>query len=112
MDLFRSIVKGNFAIPSSLSPEAADIVTQLLKKNPTKRLGSLANREDDIYGHPWLSSVDFDALRDKEITAPFKADVKDPLDSSNFDNWDHLPDKISAKHPLLNAEEGAIFKDF
>ena len=112
MDLFRSIVKGNFSIPAILSAEAANIVTQFLIKNPTKRLGSLANREDDIYADLWFASVDFDALRDKALTAPHKPAVKDPLDSSNFDDWSHLPDKAAAKHPLLNAEEESIFANF
>jgi serine/threonine protein kinase len=112
MDLFRSIVKGSYDIPKSLSPVAGSIVKDFLMKNPAKRLGSLAQREDDVYNHAFFSEIDFDELRTKSITPPHKPQIKDPLDTSNFDDWSHLQDKTLAKYPALQAADEKIFEKF
>jgi len=112
MDLFRAIVKGSFDIPKSLSASAGGIVKEFLMKNPAKRLGSLADREDDVYNHSFFSDIDFDELRSKTIAAPHKPKIKDPLDTSNFDDWSHLQDKTLAKYPLLSASDEKVFSKF
>jgi len=112
MDLFRAIVKGSFETPSSLSPAAGSIVREFLMKNPTKRLGSLADREDDVYNHNFFSDINWEELRSKTIKPPHKPKIKDPLDTSNFDDWSHLQDKTLAKYPLLSSDDEKVFKKF
>mmetsp|Transcript_10035 Transcript_10035/g.13254 ORF Transcript_10035/g.13254 Transcript_10035/m.13254 type:complete len:793 (+) Transcript_10035:138-2516(+) len=112
MDLFRSIVKGSFEIPSVMSPAAGRIVKDFLMKNPAKRLGSLVEREDGVYNHSFFEGLDWEELRSKTLTAPFKPKIKDALDTSNFDDWSHLQDKTLAKFPLLNAKDEKLFEKF
>ena len=87
MDLFRSIAKAKFEMPSTIQKDAADMIRGFLTKDPNKRLGSLAGGEDDIYTHPWFNIIDFVNLRKKSIKAPYKPNIKNPLDASNFENW-------------------------
>lgn len=67
MDLFRAIVKGEYYLPRNFSESVGGIVDGFLTKNPTQRLGSLANLEDDIFSHPWFSKVNWERFRHKQV---------------------------------------------
>jgi serine/threonine protein kinase len=119
LDLFRAIVKGRYTttqIPGRrpLSEDAAAIIAGLIVKDPSQRLGSLAAGEEGILHHPWFAKhgMDMEQLRQKQYPAPTVPKIKDPLDSSNFDNWDHLEDKTKKKFPPLNREEKKLFEQF
>ncbi|KAI9496557.1 kinase-like domain-containing protein, partial [Zychaea mexicana] len=45
----RKIVKGDYDIPSHFSPEVSDLITRMLKLNPSERVTI-----DQIAGHPWI----------------------------------------------------------
>jgi len=55
--LYKKIKKGNFQFVSpywdGISNEAKDLVTNLLKTNPSQRFGA-----KDVLEHPWLSNAD------------------------------------------------------
>lgn len=51
--LIEKITKGSFTMPSSLSPEARDLINKMLKVNPLERI-SIA----EIKRHPWFMSSD------------------------------------------------------
>ena len=114
MALFKSIVKGSYDIPSSarMSPEAKELLKAMLVTDPSRRLGSLAEGSKGIYHARWFSDMNFLALRQQGIKAPWTPNIKDPLDGSNFEDWSHLKDKDSEKNPPLSAKEQAIFKSF
>lgn len=68
-----------------MSDEAKDMITQLLEKDPKKRLGYTGGIEE-IKVHPWFESIDIDALINKQLDAPFIPKLSDDLtDVSNFD---------------------------
>ena len=83
-----------------------------LQRDPRKRLGSLAGGEDDIPAHPFFADMDFAKIRHKDYPAPMVPDIKDPLDSSKFENWDHLKDKLTTKYPKLEGKDAHIFDNF
>jgi serine/threonine protein kinase len=116
MDLFRCIVKARYVKPTSdtVSEEANTIIKELLTRDPTQRLGNLADGEDGILFHPWFVNynMDMDQLRKKKYTAPIIPNIKDPLDCSNFENWDHLEDKTKKVFPPLSREEKQLFVNF
>jgi hypothetical protein len=112
MDLFRAIARGRYSMPKQISSAAKSILEGLLTRDPKFRLGSLAAGEYGIYHHPWFKGLDFEKLRNKEIKAPYVPDIKDPLDSSNFDDWSHLDDKQTTKYPKLDKSHQAMFKKF
>jgi serine/threonine protein kinase len=112
--LFQRILSGKLrAFPDncSISDHAIDLVGKLLVLDPKKRLGCLARGDLDLRDHPFFSEIDFCKLYRKEIPAPWVPDVKDPLDGSNFNSWEHL-ENTSKSVKELSAEEQQLFKTF
>lgn len=112
MELFRAIVKGKYNPPRGISKDGADLMQGLLQRDPRKRLGSLAGGEDDIPAHPYFVDLDFDKVRHMDYPAPMVPDIKDPLDSSNFEDWDHVEDKLRIKYPKLTGKDAKVFDKF
>lgn len=112
--LFQTICKGQYEFPPAgvMSMEVEDLLQRFFVLDPAKRLGSLARGINEIYAHQWFASIDFAELRQKELTAPWVPEIKDPLDKSNFENWDHLEDKTLKTDPPLSASEQQVFHNF
>ena len=93
-ELYRSIGEDDYPPiqDPKVSAEAKDLIHKLLEKNPNDRIGSLAMGEPEVLFHPWFQSVDAQALRNKSVKAPWMPRVKDPFDTSNFDDWDDVVD--------------------
>ena len=121
MELFESIVYNPYVPPANVSPEAADIMGQLLAKNPARRLG--ASGESHVVDHPWFSDLDLDALRrrDPSIPVPWTPKLTGPMDTSYFNDWSDLEreaasNNISAtgdnskKGNILSARDAKIFE--
>jgi Protein kinase domain len=112
MSLFQSVQNDDYpALPDTVSSEAVEIVAGLLEKDPAKRLGARMSL-DEILKRVWLQNIDMDALRLKEIMAPWIPEIKDPLDTYCFDDWDDLQDRITQKYPMLTRAEAALFDSF
>lgn len=111
--LYRFVVKGEFNFPPRLfSAQAKTFIRKVLVGDPRKRLGSLAGGLGDLFNDPWFKSIDFSALRRRELEAPWVPTIKDPLDPSKFDSWDHIKVKTKEDYPRLPAKAQALFKDF
>ena len=50
--LFEKIKKGNFDIPSSLSPDVQDLLRQMIKMNPNERITAAEALE-----HKWIKEL-------------------------------------------------------
>lgn len=69
-----------------MSKECQDFISQMLQKDPAKRLGT-QNGLKDILSHPWFDCLDKEKILKKTIEAPMKPTLnKDMLDVSNFDS--------------------------
>ncbi len=53
------------------------------QKDPEKRLGA-----EEIKRHRWFSRIDWRALEQRQLPSPFRPRVRNPLDTSNFENFD------------------------
>ena len=53
------------------SPEAADLISKLLIKDPRQRLGSGAGGAEDIMNHPFFKGINWDAIQQKRTAPPF-----------------------------------------
>lgn len=87
-DTFRRTLSGRFYVPNFISDSAADLIFKLLQVNPEKRLGSGPNGAEDIKRHKWFSRLDWKALEERRLPAPIRPRIRNPLDTSNFDNFD------------------------
>lgn len=114
--LFKSICRGhvNFSV-REISGDVRLLLEEVLVLEPKHRIGSFAEGEKEIANHAWFKGhgIDWDRLRKKEITAPWVPDLsEDPLDTSNFEDCDHLTDKTELDMPQLSPEQDAVFDDF
>eukprot|EP01082_Thalassiosira_pseudonana_P008222 g7612.t1 g7612 contig24:1057816-1061203(-) len=112
--LFKRIVHGRYRFPSNaFSEEAQDLITGMLANKSTQRLGCLAHAERDIKEHPFLSEINFGKLGKRMIKAPWVPRLRNPLDASCFESWDHLDDKETTGHyKALKSAEQEIFVEF
>ncbi|CAB9496734.1 activated protein kinase catalytic subunit alpha-1 [Seminavis robusta] len=115
MRLFKKIVQGKFAYPASrpVSKAADDLIQRLLQRHQSKRLGNLKGGHVDVQKHPWFSDVDVKKLLKRELRAPWKPQIKDALDASNFDDYSSMEkEESSGRKPKLSSKEQAVFKEF
>ena len=105
--MFKKICKLNFTCPETMDADAKDLVEKLLV-GLKKRLGCLANGADDIRNHPFYASINWEELVNKKVKAPWVPNVKDSLDTSNFNAMKYKPER---KVKLSQAEE-ALFDGF
>jgi serine/threonine protein kinase len=113
LTLFSAICQDDFDDPRAVSGTVIDLIRKLLVKDPTQRLGSLARGERDILEHPWFDGLDLPALRTRQSShVPWVPTIKDPLDTSNFDDWSHLEDKTGKPQAGLSEQSRALFERF
>lgn len=65
-ELMNNIVTNSLRLPHHISEEAKDLLTKLLEKDPSKRLGN-DKGSVDIKNHPWFASVDWDDVLHKRV---------------------------------------------
>ena len=88
-ELFDAIALNDFPpLPDTISSEAKDLVAGLLQKDPVIRYGS--THQCKIQEHAWFRELDLDAMRHREMEAPWVPYLEGPLDTSNFNDWSEL----------------------
>jgi len=83
--MFGNILSEDVRFPSRMSQEARDLLGGLLVKDPSRRLGGGRTDAREIMDHVFFSSIDWNLLVQKKITPPFKPQVMNETDTSNFD---------------------------
>ena len=99
----------------NLSDNAKDIIQKLLEKNPKKRLG-YKNGIEEIKKHPFFDKIDFKAVEERKLKAPFIPEVESDTDVQNFDE-EFTSEEVGMSYiPKKNMEmikkNQGMFKDF
>ncbi len=80
-----NIVKQKLVLPYFLSPDAKDLLTRLLRKDPTKRLGyNMPKDLATIKKHRFFRRIDWKALARRELEPPIQPMITDPELAENF----------------------------
>ncbi|KAK8847445.1 hypothetical protein IAR55_005303 [Kwoniella newhampshirensis] len=83
-EMYRKILSDPLRFPDEVGTEARSLLTQLLNRDPSRRLGVRGAQE--IKDHPFFSKhIKFQKLWNKQIQPPFKPAVASAIDTSNFD---------------------------
>lgn len=82
--MYIKIRTENPKFPGSMSRGCKDLISRLLIKDPTRRLGSGDGDVDDIKKQPWFRELDWDDLLEMKIDPPYKPKLKSEMDTSNF----------------------------
>ncbi|KAI8809436.1 kinase-like domain-containing protein [Cladochytrium replicatum] len=103
--IMDNIIRKKTNLPAYLTPNAKDLITKLLKKNPSQRLGI-----QGIKSHRFFKSTDWVALFDKDpdlIEVPFKPNVNDDFDTQYFDDtFTKLPVSLDDGYETGGASPG------
>ena len=79
------ILKQKLTLPFFLSPDARDLLTRLLRKDPRKRLGACMPKDmDTIKKHRFFRKIDWKKLELREIEPPIKPLITNPELAENF----------------------------
>lgn len=108
--MFKRIVNKKYVMPDFIDAEASKLIRALLMRKPPQRLGNLSRGYLDVKSHEWFanSGISFTALLTKTQKAPWKPQVKNIFDASNFDSF---PEEPSQDEPLY-PEEQELFTNF
>ncbi|TFK40836.1 kinase-like domain-containing protein [Crucibulum laeve] len=81
--MYEKILRDPLVFGDEFRSEARSILTGLLTRDPSRRLG--VHGAEEIKKHPFFKHIDFTKLAQKKIQPPFKPSVASPVDVSNFD---------------------------
>ena len=115
--MYELITKGELRFPKKfqVTEEAKDFLAKLLVKNQKERLG-INGGFDEIKKHPFFKDIDFKALEEKKIEAPYKPVLEDSFDVRNFDeeftSEDLASSEIAEKGIELIKKNQEKFDDF
>ncbi|MCJ1476030.1 serine/threonine protein kinase psk1 [Lambiella insularis] len=81
----EKILKQKLSLPYFLGPDAKDLLTRLLRKEPSKRLGGNMPRDlQTIKKHRFFRKIDWRLLERRELEAPIRPIITDPELAENF----------------------------
>ena len=96
----QNILFQKLSLPYFLSPDAKDLLTRLLRKEPKKRLGVGPNDINIIKKHRFFRRIDWKKLEAKELQPPIRPLVTNPELAENFakEFTDRSIDPITRRH--------------
>jgi serine/threonine-protein kinase Psk1 len=97
------IIKTKLKLPYYLSPDAKDILTKLLKKVPTARLGGKQGDIQRIKDHRFFRKIDWSKLEKRELDPPIQPVITDPAEAENFPRFNALP--LPNSPPVFGARD-------
>eukprot|EP00908_Phaeocystis_cordata_P018608 Transcript_30074.p2 GENE.Transcript_30074~~Transcript_30074.p2 ORF type:complete len:395 (-),score=89.34 Transcript_30074:119-1303(-) len=103
---YQLVLQGTVAYPDTLPPHAEDLVSQLMQKQLSKRIGNLKGGFRDIKDHPFCEGLDW------EHPHRLRVDVEArPFDRESHD-W--LPGEVvlAGRTPRIEAGEQSWFDTF
>jgi serine/threonine-protein kinase Psk1 len=81
----QNIVKQKLSLPYFLSPDAKDLLTRLLRKEPNKRLGAKGKADVAIMKkHRFFRKINWTQLERRELEPPIRPLITDPELAENF----------------------------
>lgn len=81
----EKIVKSKLTLPFFFGPDARDLLTRLLRKEPKKRLGACMPKDmKTIKNHRFFRKIDWKKLEMREVEPPIKPLITDPALAENF----------------------------
>lgn len=80
--LYSNIRYGKLYRPQNISDQLWDLLTRLLERNPSRRLGSVSDAEE-IKQHKWFKDIDFNLALQRKLPVP-KIEMKNQDDDLNL----------------------------
>ena len=85
MNIYKKIINTKPKYPDGFDKDLKSLVKHLLRRDLSKRFGNLVDGVSDIKGHRFFASLDWSALLQKRIDAPYVPNITAPSTKvSNF----------------------------
>lgn len=102
--MLRDVLHVVVPMKSYFEPVSSQFLSQLLERDPEKRLGGFKEGEDDdasdIRAHPYFASVDWYQVKYRNHKTLFVPNVKSPEDTSKIDSdFTNMPLQETFVHP-------------
>lgn len=116
--LFEMILVAEVKFPRSLSENAKSLLTALLVKDPSRRLGGGRGDSADIKAHPFFASINWEDLANRKYPPPFKPQVSDETDTRYFEqeftgeSVELTPPRTGALAAITEEVEAPYFTEF
>ena len=82
----QNILKQKLQLPYFLGPDAKDLLTRLLRKEPGKRIGGTSAKDvKALKAHRFFRKIDWKKLERREVEPPIQPVITDPELAENFD---------------------------
>lgn len=85
MQICQNIVRQTLEFPTTVSEPCRDLISKLLERDQTKRLGLIHGGAQAIRSHAWFAGLNWDRVYKKQESAPYKPKLANPMDASQFD---------------------------
>lgn len=107
IQIYEKIVAAKLRFPGHFSKELKELLKGLLQPDITRRFGNMRAGVSEIKEHPWFAPLDWLAVFDRSLPAPFVPRYEGGVDSANFDRYDEEP--VAQASASLFEAEFAIF---
>jgi len=84
-EIYDAILADEPLYPIHMPRDSVSILQKLLTREPELRLGSGRRDAEEIMEHPFFKGIDWDDIYNKRLPTPFKPQIKNEKDTSNFD---------------------------
>jgi serine/threonine protein kinase len=99
----EKILKQKLVLPYYIGPDAKDLLTRLLRKEPRKRLGGNMPKDLKIIKeHRFFKKIDWKKLERRELEPPIQPLITDPELAENFSN-EFTDQALSPVHSRKNT---------
>lgn len=96
IEVYHKILKGKILFPTAFDKNSKSLVKHFLTPDLTKRYGNLRNGVQDIKSHKWFAGFEWESLKKKALSPPFKPIVKAADDTMNFEVYPESTDEPTA----------------
>mmetsp|Transcript_67573 Transcript_67573/g.98813 ORF Transcript_67573/g.98813 Transcript_67573/m.98813 type:complete len:363 (-) Transcript_67573:80-1168(-) len=118
MLLFKKILKARLGYPQDMPKAARRCIREFLQPDRSKRLGNINGGVRLVKEHAFFHGLDWDALENLQITAPYLPHIASDSDDAHFQIYDeekgpsagHTTNKSHRKE--LCSADNDLFKDF
>ena len=83
--LYKMIVNSHVKYPDQMSPDARDLISRLLDRDISTRLGASELDYKEIQQHPFFKGIDWDKVLEKKYVPEWVPQIVNETDTSNFD---------------------------
>lgn len=80
--MYKKILEDPLIFPSDMDSVTKDLISKLLNRDPTQRLGY--HGVSEIKSHQFFKDIDWIKLNNKGYIPPYKPQVKNSMDISNI----------------------------